>query len=52
MSEAMSMRAEPGMTAVLTGDRPVRPARLAATTVLLGAVAAASLVSWRFVDGR
>lgn len=52
MSEAMSMRAEPGMTAVLTGDRPVRPARLAATTVLLGAVAAASLVSWRFVGGR
>lgn len=49
MSEAMSLRAEPGMTAVLTEDRPVRPARLAATAALLGAVAAASLLSWRWL---
>lgn len=45
MSEAMSLRAAPGMTAVLTGDRPVRPRRLVVTTVVLGAIAAAALLS-------
>ncbi len=47
MSEAMSLRAEPGMTAVLTADRPVRPAWLAVTTLVLGAIVATSLLTWR-----
>ncbi|TFV60028.1 cobalt ECF transporter T component CbiQ [Mycobacterium sp. PS03-16] len=47
MSEAMSMRAEPGMTAVLTADRPVRPARLAVTAALLAAISAVSILTWR-----
>lgn len=51
MSEAMSMRAEPGRTAVLTTGRHVRPARLAATGVLLGTVSAASVLSWRIWNG-
>ncbi|BBZ02458.1 hypothetical protein MCHIJ_18950 [Mycolicibacterium chitae] len=49
MSEAMSLRAEPGMTAVLTEDRPVRPARLAVTAAVLGMVAAVSVLSWRWL---
>ncbi|MCF6387746.1 cobalt ECF transporter T component CbiQ [Mycobacterium sp. MBM] len=51
MSEAMSLRAEPGMTAVLTANRPARPARLGATAVVLGALAAVSLTSWRIWNG-
>lgn len=51
MSEAMSLRAEPGMTAVLTGDRPARPRRLAATAVLLGLISAASVLTWRTWNG-
>ena len=47
MSEAMSLRAEPGMTAVLTADRPVRPARLSGTAVLLAAIIATSLLIGR-----
>ncbi|MDY6807982.1 MAG: CbiQ family ECF transporter T component [Actinomycetota bacterium] len=51
MSEAMSLRAEPGMTAVLTESRPARPARLVATAVALGLIAAASVSSWMFWNG-
>lgn len=51
MSEAMSLRAEPGMTAVLTADRPARPARLVATAVALGALSALSILSWRIWNG-
>ncbi|CAN3131098.1 CbiQ family ECF transporter T component [Mycobacterium sp. smrl_JER01] len=51
MSEAMSLRAEPGQTAVLTTDRPVRPARLAVTAAVLGAVVATSVLTWRIWNG-
>ncbi|MGW0159839.1 CbiQ family ECF transporter T component [Mycobacterium sp. NPDC003323] len=51
MSEAMSLRAEPGCTAVLTADRPVRPARLALSTALLAVIAVVSLLSWRLWNG-
>lgn len=51
MSEAMSLRAEPGMTAVLTGARAVRPARLVATAALLAAISVTSILSWRAVNG-
>lgn len=51
MSEAMSLRAEPGATAVLTDDQPVRPVRLVGTAVVLGAVAVASILSWRTWNG-
>ncbi|MEE4023044.1 CbiQ family ECF transporter T component [Gordonia sp. PKS22-38] len=44
MSEAMSLRAEPGMTAVLTADRPARPARLLATTGVLLSIVGMSLL--------
>ena len=51
MSEAMSLRAEPGMTAVLTASRPVRVARLAASTVVLVAISAISILTWRSWHG-
>ena len=51
MSEAMSLRAEPGMTAVLTADRPVRPARIAASITVLIAIAATSILTWRAWNG-
>ncbi|CAJ1579167.1 CbiQ family ECF transporter T component [[Mycobacterium] wendilense] len=51
MSEAMSLRAEPGMTAVLTADRPVRPARLAVIAAALTVVAVAAVASWRAWQG-
>ncbi|MDY6999942.1 MAG: CbiQ family ECF transporter T component [Actinomycetota bacterium] len=51
MSEAMSLRAEPGMTAVLTAQQPVRPARLAVTAVVLAVVAATSILTWRAWSG-
>lgn len=51
MSEAMSLRAEPGRTSVLTADRPVRPARLAVTAVVLAAVATTSTLTWKAWHG-
>ncbi len=51
MSEAMSLRAEPGMTTVLTTDRPVRGARIAAIIALLGGIAAVSILTWRVWHG-
>ena len=46
MSEAMSLRAEPGQTAVLTTNRPAHPGRVAATALLLAAIAATSILTW------
>ena len=51
MSEAMSLRAEPGQTAVLTDTRPMRPSRIAASVVVLAAVAAAALLRRGIIDG-
>lgn len=51
ISEAMSLRAEPGMTAVLGADRPVRPARLAAAAVAFAAIAVTSELTWRACNG-
>lgn len=51
MSEAMSLRAEPGQTAVLTDTRPMRPSRIAASVVVLAAVAAAALLLRGIIDG-
>lgn len=51
ISEAMSLRAEPGMTAVLTADRPARPVRLATTAALLAVIATASILTWRTWNG-
>lgn len=47
MSEAMSMRAEPGMTAVLTAHRPVRPARIAVSVLTLTGICVLALWSRR-----
>lgn len=51
MSEAMSLRAEPGMTAVLTDDRRARPARLAGTAALLGVISVTAMLTWRTWSG-
>lgn len=46
MSEAMSLRADPGATAVLTSARPVRASRLVGTAALLAAIAAVATLTW------
>ena len=51
MSEAMSLRAEPGQTAVLTDTRPVRAGRIAAIVLVLAAIAIAALLLGRIIDG-
>lgn len=51
MSEAMSLRAEPGMTAVLTADHPVRPVRLAVIAAMLGGLAAVAVLGSRMWTG-
>ncbi|WBP92747.1 cobalt ECF transporter T component CbiQ [Mycolicibacterium neoaurum] len=47
MSEAMSMRAEPGMTAVLIAPQPVRPARIAVIALTLTGICILALWSQR-----
>ena len=50
MSEAVSLRAEPGMTAVLTARRPVHPVRIAMSALTLTCICVLALWSRRMID--
>lgn len=50
MSEAMSLRAEPGMTAVLTAHRPIRPSRIAVSALTLIGICVLALWIRRVID--